>query len=32
VIYIFFDNLATRFSKKSKAERHGGEREAAEVS
>ncbi|MCU1222300.1 MAG: acriflavin resistance protein [Edaphobacter sp.] len=34
VIYIFFDNLATRFSKKSKREREHqrGEREAAELS
>jgi multidrug efflux pump len=28
VIYIFFDNLATRFSKKPKTERHGSEPEA----
>jgi multidrug efflux pump len=32
VIYIFFDNLAMRFSKKSKTERHGSGPEAAEAS
>ncbi len=32
VIYIFFDNLAMRFSKKSKKARHGSEPEAAELS
>jgi multidrug efflux pump len=32
VIYIFFDNLATRFSKKSKVERRGSEPEAAGLS
>jgi hypothetical protein len=33
VIYIFFDNLSTRFSKKkSKAERRERETEAAELS
>jgi multidrug efflux pump len=31
VIYIFFDNLATRFSRKSKKERHGSGPEAAEL-
>jgi len=31
VIYIFFDNLAMRFSKKSKKERHGNGPEAAEL-
>jgi multidrug efflux pump len=31
VIYIFFDNLATRFSKKRKAEPQGSGHEAAET-
>jgi multidrug efflux pump len=32
VIYIFFDNLATRFSKKKKKQQHGSEPEAAGLS